>query len=199
MEIAIPVTALAKGLYTAAKTAENTFLMHKIQKFEENPLSEKSQKFLDELDEKDGNKLVEIQEQIIHTLTQSESILKAICLKNLLNALCQGKVDWSTFFRMNYTLNQIFTYDLRVLVMYYTNEEETDVEQFTQNNLNHFAQLGLVDYNNTLDANGISLKDMFPKNKFGKSFVENVLTHLYELSEKRATEQFDAQWGTFMK
>ena len=68
------------------------------------------------------DKFEELQEQIIHSITQAESVVKARYIKNLTEAYCEERIDWLTFCRMNFILNQIYTFDLKSLVMFYNDE-----------------------------------------------------------------------------
>ena len=189
MDVTLPITGVINGMLTAAKTAHNHFLENKILKFAENPLSEESRKFFEDLAQKDGKQLEKIIDQVIHSLTKAESILKATYLRNLLDALCQGKIDWGEFFRMNFILNQSFTCDLESLVMFYNGELTANpAYEITQNKMNHFAQLGLADFTNAMST---EVNDLFEKNEFGKKFIECALPDLDELSKKRCQEKTD--------
>lgn len=184
-------------MYKGAKKISDIFLTRKIEKFAEKPFSEKSQQYIDGLD---TTKFEQLQEQIIHALTHAESTIKAIYIKNLTEAHCRQEIDWITFCRMNHVLNQIFTFDLRLLVMFYNNEKaEEKCDEITQNKLNLFAQCGLVDYSNILDANGATLRDMFLLNDFGRKFIVCALPDLDELSKKNAHKQFNDMWSDFIE
>ena len=133
------------------------------------------------------DKFEELQEQIIHSITQAESVIKAIYIKNLTKAYCEEKINWLTFCRMNFILNQIYTFDLKSLVMFYNDEIAKDIaDEMTQNKMNFFAQLGLMDYTNIHDAMGES--PLFEKNEFGRLFIECVVPDLDEESQKKVQE-----------
>ena len=189
MDVTLPITGVINGMLTAAKTAHNRFLENKILKFEENPLSEEGQKFFEDLAQRDGAQLEKIIDQVIHSLTQAESILKATYLRNLLDALCQGKIDWGEFFRMNFILNQSFTCDLESLVMFYNDELTTNpAYEITQNKMNHFAQLGLADFTNRMST---EVNDLFETNEFGKKFIECALPDVDKRSKERVNKRMD--------
>ena len=113
------------SIYKGAKTISDVFLARKIEKFAEEPFSEKSKEYINSMD---VNKFEELQEQIIHSLTHAESVLKALYVKNLTSAYCENKIDWSTFCRMNFVLGQIYTMDLISLVKFYNYEHDEEVE-----------------------------------------------------------------------
>ena len=155
-------------LYKGSKALSDKFLMRKIEAFAKEPFSEKSKKFINKID---ADKFEEIQEQIIHVLTQAESVIKALYAKRLTEAYCEQNIDWSTYCRMSFILSQVFTYDFVALVKYYNNEFDCEV---TQNKLNQFAQLGLIDYNLYGD-NDTPWAYKFLPNDLGRSFIRCVL------------------------
>lgn len=174
------------SIYKGAKTISDVFLARKIEKFAEEPFSEKSKEYINSMD---VNKFEELQEQIIHSLTHAESVLKALYVKNLTSAYCENKIDWSTFCRMNFVLGQIYTMDLISLVKFYNYEHD---EEVTQNKLNQFAGLGLVGISNIYDAEGMSLSGMYPQNEFGRKFIDCVLLDLDKESKKRIEDRQNA-------
>ncbi len=182
------------SMYKGAKTISDVFLARKIEKFAEEPFSEKSLLYINNLD---AQKFERLQEQLIHALTHAETAVKALYVKNLTEAHCRGDIDWLTFCRMNHILRQIFTFDLKPLAMFYNHERPENIEdEITQNKLNFFAQLGLVDYTNILDGSG--KEPMFEPNEFGKKFIKCAIPDLDLASKNRADAQFKEQWGDFM-
>lgn len=180
------ITAQAvRAMYESAKIASNVFLARKIKKFAEEPFSEKSRKFIDEMERE---KFQELQDQIIHALTQAESTIKAMYLKKMTEAYCEKRIDWLTFCRMTFILGQIFTFDFESLVKFYNYEFDGDV---TQNKLMLFAQLGLVD-SNINDEGDVSMCDAFSRNNFGRIFIECVLSDLDESLKKRLEDRRQA-------
>ena len=172
-------------MYKGAKSLSDIFLTKKIENFGNAPFSEKAQKFIEEMN---PDKFEELQEQIIHSITQAESVIKAIYIKNLTKAYCEEKITWQAFCRMNFILSQIYTFDIKSLVMFYNDETANNVtDEMTQNKMNFFAQLGLMDYTNIQDAMGES--PMFEKNEFGQKFIECVAPDLNDASKKRVHEE----------
>lgn len=172
-------------MYKGVKTISDVFLARKIEKFAEEPFSEKSQKFIDEMERE---KFQELQDQIIHALTQAESTIKAMYLKKMTEAYCEKRIDWLTFCRMTFILGQIFTFDFESLVKFYNYEFDGDV---TQNKLMLFAQLGLVN-SNINDEGDVSMCDAFSRNNFGRIFIECVLSDLDESLKKRIEDRRQA-------
>ena len=173
------------SMYRGAATISNIFLAKKIEKFGKAPFSKRGKKFIRDMN---PDKFEKLQEQIIHSLTQAESVLKALYIKKLTEAYCEEKINWSTFCRMNFILNQIYTFDLKSLVMFYNDEIAKDfADEMTQNKMNFFAQLGLMDYTNIHDAMGE--RPMFEKNEFGQKFIECVAPDLNDASKKRVHEE----------
>lgn len=175
------------NMYKGAQAISDIFLTRKIEKFAEKSFSEESKKYIEEMSDE---KFEQFLEQIIHTLTHAETVIKAMYVKNLTEAYCNQKINWNTFCRMNFIIGQIYTFDLKSLVLFY-NEDTPEIEEdeITQNKLNHFAQLGLLDYTNISDAMGET--PMFETNDFGKKFIECALPDLDELSKKRVKEKTD--------
>jgi hypothetical protein len=172
------------SMYRGAATISNIFLAKKIEKFGKAPFSKRGKKFIRDMN---PDKFEKLQEQIIHSLTQAESVLKALYIKKLTEAYCEEKINWLTFCRMNFILNQIYTFDLKCLVMFYNDEIAKDIaDEMTQNKMNFFAQLGLMDYTNIHDAMGES--PLFEKNEFGRLFIECVVPDLDEESPKKVQE-----------
>ena len=166
---ACQITAAAVlDLYKGSKMLSDAFLMRKIEQFAKEPFSEKSKKFIACMD---ADKFEKIQEQIIYAITQAESISKALYAKRLVEAYCEQNIDWSTYCRMNFILCQVFSHDFVALVTYYNNELDSEV---TQNKLNQFAQLGLVDYNLYGDDE-LPWEYKFLRNDLGRNFIRCVL------------------------
>jgi hypothetical protein len=110
------LSALA-SLYKGADAINSRFIVKKIAKFSEKPFDEKVVQ--DYINSIDIYRWEEIQDAIIHQLTQAESVVKAIYERNLVEALLARKISDADFWRMNFVLQHLYTFDINDLVRLY--------------------------------------------------------------------------------
>lgn len=161
------LSALA-SLYKGAADINSRFIVKKIAKFSEKPFDEKVVQ--DYVNSIDIYRWEEIQDAIIHQLTQAESVVKAIYERNLVEALLTRKISDGDFWRMNFILQHLYTFDINDLARLY-NEGSCSEE-----NKKMFLFYGLLDDGGNLrvkDGRGI-IGQFYEKNDFGKRFVEAI-------------------------
>lgn len=90
------LSALAT-LYKRCVAINNRFLVKKTEKFSEKPFDETTIK--DFVEGIDINHWEEIQDVVIHQLTQAESVIKALYERNLVEALLTKKLQMVNFGR----------------------------------------------------------------------------------------------------
>ena len=184
-----PITALksVKLLYEAAKYAKNRFLMKKIEAFGANPQSESSKKFLCTLT---PEKFEELQDLLMHSLNSAETVIKATYLRKLMNALSEGRINWQQFGKMNFILNQIYTFDLEKLAEFYHGIKS----KIDKNDKERFFTLGLLNHktNHLWGNDTITKKDLkeletkYECNDLGQLFVDSILFE----EKRRITQQY---------
>jgi hypothetical protein len=96
------LSALA-SLYKGADAINSRFIVKKIAKFSEKPFDEKVVQ--DYINRIDIYRWEEIQDAIIHQLTQAESVVKAVYERNLVEALLTRMISDADFGRMNLERN----------------------------------------------------------------------------------------------
>lgn len=114
------LSALAT-LYKGCVALNSRFLVKKIEKFSEKPFDEEIvRNFVKGID---VNRWEEIQDLVIHQLTQAESIIKAIYERNLVEALLTKKISDAEFWKMNFVLQHLYTFDVGDLIKFYDGDD----------------------------------------------------------------------------
>jgi hypothetical protein len=175
-------------LYKGAEHVSNRFLMKKIEAFCKEPQSELSKKFLESLSRE---KFEDLQDLLMHTLNSAESVLKSMYLRKLMNSLCEGKIKWLEFGKMNFILSQIYTFDLTKIAEFYYGDKFkigiNDIERFfTLGLLNHKTKY--LSEDKTVTKEDIETK--YEENDLGHLFIECIL---FEEKKKIAKQFADDQ------
>ena len=161
------LSALA-SLYKGADAINSRFIVKKIAKFSEKPFDEKV--VHDYVNSIDMDRWEEIQDSIIHQLTQAESVVKACYERNLVEALLTRKISDADFGRMNFILQHLYISDFIELMRLYEggicSEEKKKM----------FLFYGLLDDGGNLDeVDGMAIfGQLYKNNGFGKNFVEAI-------------------------
>ena len=161
------LSALAT-LYKGCIAVNSRFLVKKIEKFSEKPFDENVvRNFVEEID---ISRWEEIQDLVIHQLTQAESVVKAIYERNLVEALLTRKISDAEFWKMNFVLQHLYTFDVGDLVKLYDgiNCSKDQKKIFT------FYQLLNHDNGRYVEGHTLVLHDDYLLNDFGKKFVESI-------------------------
>ena len=161
------LSALA-SLYKGCVAVNSRFLVKKIEKFSEKPFDEDVvRNFVNGMD---ANRWEEIQDLIIHQLTQAESVIKAIYERNLVEALLTRKISDAEFWKMNFVLQHLYTFDISELKQFYNDG------YCSEENKKVFLFYGLLK-----DAGNLSVEDgaavigqLYEKSEFGNKFVEAI-------------------------
>lgn len=105
------------SLYRECIAINSRFLVKKIEKFSEKPFKEEDiRKFISGID---IYKWEEIEDAVIHQLTQAESLVKATYERNLVEALLTHEISDSEFWRMNFILQHLYSLDIEGLINLY--------------------------------------------------------------------------------
>lgn len=161
------LSALAT-LYKGCLAVNSRFLVKKIEKFSEKPFDEDVVKnFVEGID---INRWEEIQDLVIHQLTQAESVIKALYERNLVEALLTKKISDAEFWKMNFVLQHLYTFDIGELIK--LNAGGNCPEQMKK----AFSFYGLLDDSGPHDEGegNLSLSSVYTINDFGKKFVESI-------------------------
>ena len=161
------LSALA-SLYKGAADINSRFIVKKIAKFSEKPFDEKVVQ--DYINSIDIYRWEEIQDAIIHQLTQAESVVKAIYERNLVEALLTRKISDGDFWRMNFILQHLYTFDIDDLVRLYSGDSCSEEKK------KMFLFYGLLeDGGMTKFENGsMNIGQQSSTNDFGMKFVEAI-------------------------
>lgn len=161
------LSALAT-LYNGCLAVNSRFLVKKIEKFSEKPFDEEVvRNFVEGID---INRWEEIQDLVIHQLTQAESIVKAIYERNLVEALLTRKISDAEFWKMNFVLQHLYTFDVGDLIKFY---DGADCSK-DQKKIFTFYQLLNHDNGRSVEGYTLVLHDNYLLNDFGKKFVESI-------------------------
>ena len=161
------LSALAT-LYKGCVALNSRFLVKKIEKFSEKPFDEEIVRgFVEGIE---INRWEEIQDLVIHQLTQAESVVKAIYERNLVEALLMRKISDAEFWKMNFVLLHLYTFDVGYLIKFYDGNDcpESMKETFAFYSLLHASGPHYV-------GNGtLSLGSAYRITDFGKKFIEAI-------------------------
>ncbi|MBR3653944.1 MAG: hypothetical protein IKN62_00725 [Elusimicrobia bacterium] len=156
-------------MYNGALAINNRFIVRKIVKFSEKELDEKV--IQDYVNSIDIYHWEEIQDAIIHQLTQAESIVKAGYERNLVEALLTRKITDADFWRMNFVLQHLYTLDIKDLVRLYNGGSCSEEKK------KMFLLYGLLDDKGITKFENESMiigQQQSSTNDFGKKFVEAI-------------------------
>ena len=161
------LTTLA-SMYNGAEAIKNRFIVKKIVKFSEKPFDENVVQ--DYVNSIDMDRWEEIQDTIIHQLTQAESVIKACYERNLVEALLTRKITDADFGRMNFILQHLYTSDIIELMRLYNGGSCTEEKK------KMFLFYGLLDDKGiTKFENGrMIIGQRSSINDFGKNFVDAI-------------------------
>ncbi len=160
-------TALV-SLYKSGVALNNRFIVKKIEKFGEKPFDEnKVKEFVDGIG---IYRWEEIQDLVIHQLTQAESITKAGYERNLVEALLANRISDAEFWRMNFVLQHLYTFDVGELIGLYDGKDCPTPLKDT------FTFYGLLDVSRMHfeDGETLSFDSIYTITDFGKKFVESI-------------------------
>lgn len=160
--------AALASLYKSCVAINSRFIAKKIEKFSEKPFEPKIVE--DYINSIDIYHWEEIQDAIIHQLTQAESVVKAVYERNLVESLLTRKISDDEFWRMNFVLQHLFTFDIGDLVKLYDGIDCSKEQKKTF----AFYQLLKDDSGQVLEGNALVFRQGFLLNDFGKKFVEAV-------------------------
>ena len=161
------LSALA-SLYKGCVAVNSRFLLKKIEKFSEKPFDEDVVKnFVEGVD---VSRWEEIQDAVIHQLTQAESVIKAIYERNLVESLLIRKITDDEFWRMNFVLQHLYTFDMGDLIKLYDGVDCTKDQKKTF----AFYQLLKDDSGPALEGKALVHRQYYLLNEFGKKFVESI-------------------------
>lgn len=161
------LSALAT-LYKGCVAVNSRFLVKKIEKFSEKPFDEEVvRNFVEGID---INRWEEIQDLVIHQLTQAESIVKAIYERNLVEALLTRKISDAEFWKMSFALQHLYTFDIEDLMRLYSNGTCSEDKK------KNFAFYGLLKDDGITDFSegNLTIGQKYTLNDFGKKFVESI-------------------------
>lgn len=156
------------SLYKGCVVVNSRFLVKKIEKFSEKPFDEESVK--DFVDGIDINRWEEIQDMVIHQLTHAESVIKALYERNLVEALLTHKISDAEFWKMNFALQHLYTFDIEDLMRLYSNGTCSEDKK------KNFAFYGLLKDDGITDFSegNLTIGQKYTLNDFGKKFVESI-------------------------
>jgi hypothetical protein len=156
-------------LYKSCIAINSRFIVKKIEKFGEKPFDSKVVD--DYINSIDISLWEEIQDSIIHLLTQAESVVKAVYERNLVESLLTRKITEAEFWKMNFILQHLYTFDINELVQLYNggscSEEKKKV----------FLFYGLLDDDGItkFENECLNIGQQSSPNDFGKKFVEAIM------------------------
>lgn len=196
------LTALkaVKTFYDAASYARNRFLMKKIEAFGADPQNETSKEFLCSLS---LEKFEELQDILMHSLNSAETVVKAMYLRKLMNALCEKRITWLQFGKMNFILNQIYTFDLVKLVKFYHGNKS----EIGENDKERFFTLGLLNHKTNLFGGNdtVTKKDLkkleieYECNDLGQLFIDCILFEEKNRITQQYAEETKKNWNNYSK
>lgn len=160
--------AALASLYKSCVAINSRFIAKKIEKFSEKPFEPKIVE--DYINSIDIYHWEEIQDAIIHQLTQAESVVKAVYERNLVESLLTRKISDDEFWRMNFVLQHLYTFDIDKLVQLYNGASCSEEKKKV------FLFYGLLDDEGiTKFENGrLNIGQHSSPNDFGKKFVESI-------------------------
>lgn len=156
------------SLYKGCVAINSRFLVKKIEKFSEKPFDEDVvRNFVNGIG---VNRWEEIQDLVIHQLTQAESVVKAIYERNLVESLLTRRITDAEFWRMNFVLQHLYTFDIGELVQLYNGGSCSEEKK------NVFLFYGLLDDDGImkLENGHLNMGQHSSPNDFGKKFVESI-------------------------
>ena len=160
--------AALSTLYKSCVSINSRFIVKKIEKFSEKPFD---QKVVEDFIKSIGvYQWEEIQDAIIHQLTQAESIVKAGYERNLVESLLTRKVTENEFWRMNFILQQLYTFDIKELERLY------NMGSCAEDKKKVFLFYGLLDDEGitNFDDGNLSIGQRYSINEFGWKFVNAI-------------------------
>lgn len=160
-------TALA-NLYKSCVEINSRFIVKKIEKFGEKPFDPKVVE--DYIKSVDVNLWEEIQDSVIHQLTQAESVVKAIYERKLVESLLTRKITEAEFWKMNFILQHLYTFDIGDLIKLY---DGVDCSK-DQKKIFAFYQLLKDDSGQVYEGHALVFRQGYLLNDFGKKFVESI-------------------------
>ena len=156
------------SLYKGCVSINNHFLVKKIEKFSEKPFDEDVvENFINSIDSEHWEK---IQDLVIHQLTQAESVIKALYERNLVDTLLTKKISDGEFWRMNFVLQHLYTFDIDELIKLY---DGVDCSDDKKKNFAFYSLLkddGITDFTEEC----LTIGQKYALNDFGKKFVESI-------------------------
>lgn len=174
MDLVSIVMALPKALsaifnlYEGCNEVRDRFLIKKIIKFSEKKFDENIvHNFIESID---IDCWENIQEIVIHQLIQAESVVKAIYIRNLVEALLIRKITQKEFWKMNFVLQHLFTFDIEDLIGYYGDGECTK----EQKKLFSLYELLTDETGQSFQGETLFFSEGYSKNEFGAKFVEAI-------------------------
>ena len=199
-EIALTSLKAVRILYDCARSLSNRMLMKKIEAFAAEPQSEKNKKFLNSLS---PERFEELQDLLMLSLNSAESVIKAQYLRKLMNSLCEGRINWLQFGKMNFILNQIYTFDLEKIAIFY----HGDKSKIDNNDKERFFTLGLLDHkkNHLWGNDTVTKKDLkeleidYETNDLGELFVDCILFNEKTKIAKEFAEETNRNWDNYQK
>ena len=155
-------------LYKGAVAINSRFIVKKIAKFSEKEFDKKVVE--DYVNSIGIERWEEIQDAIIHQLTQAESVVKAIYERNLVESLLTRRITDAEFWRMNFVLQHLYTFDIGELVQLYNGGSCSEEKK------NVFLFYGLLDDDGImkLENGHLNMGQHSSPNDFGKKFVESI-------------------------
>jgi len=162
-----PFAALAT-LYKSCVAINSRFIVKKIEKFSEKPFDPKVvEGYIKNIGIYHWE---EIQDVVIHQLTQAESVVKAVYERNLVEALLTRKITENEFWRMNFVLQHLYTFDIGDLIKLYNGVD------CSKDQKKAFALYQLLkdDSGPVLEGKALVHRQDYLLNDFGKKFVESI-------------------------
>lgn len=158
-------------IYKGAKSVSDIFLMKKINAFYED--GDFNEELVDALQKKSIQEWETIQDSIMHSLTHAETIDKARYTRFLVESLLENRVDYDTFMRFNFILQQLYSFDIPKIV-----EIKYNVEKNT-NLCERLLTLGLV-LKEALEYHEgtLSIVNKYQITELGNKFIEVFLSDL---------------------
>ena len=151
-------------VYKGALSISNFFLMKKISAFYEN--GDFAEDLLEKFKSQSIQEWESVQDIIIHSLTQAESIDKARYTRMLVNALLNKEIEFVEFERLAFVLQQLYSFDIPKIV-------EIKYDRIIDDGLgSKFASLGLLNKSAPRPKNGIlGLGDTYLVSSLGHTFI----------------------------
>ncbi len=139
----------------------------------------------------------------MHSLNSAETVVKAMYLRKLMNALCEKRITWLQFGKMNFILNQIYTFDLvKLAKFYHGNKSEID-----ENDKERFFTLGLLNHKTNLFGGNdtVTKKDLkkleieYECNDLGQLFIDCILFEEKNRITQQYAEETKNYWNNYSK